>query len=235
MTGTFVQKGATFLFCYLNKPKTMKPQNCFSLQALGITVLLVFVVLFMGCSQPSSTSPSAAPAATQAASVPAAPTMVPSMTVNLSSGVTISVPGDWVRQDVQPTGLPDYGRATTHLANFVSPTVIPGDSTSFNTLSIDVDPHVQQDFDTYFNQATLAVGRTYGTQMQAKSVTLKISGYQAYELDFQTNDVKGYYIFTSANGSIYIFAFKGPAKQAVIQALQAELPDIYKSIQIASA
>ena len=96
----------------------------------------------------------------------------------------------------------------------------------------DVDQNVQGDFDTYFNQATLAVGKTYNPQMEAHSYSQKIAGYNSYELDFQTKDVKGSYIFTNANGSIYIFAFKGPTKPIAIRALSEEIVDMYKSIQL---
>jgi hypothetical protein len=154
------------------------------------------------------------------------------ITANLPSGVTIAYPGTWERQDVLTTGVRDYGRDTVNIANFFSPNEIPGDTRSYNSLSIDLDRNVAGDFDTYFNQATLAVGKTYGTQMEAHSYTLKISGYDSYELDFQTKDVKGSYIFTKTDGSIYIFAFKGPNKPIAVTALSNEIVGMYKSIQL---
>jgi hypothetical protein len=151
---------------------------------------------------------------------------------SLPYGVTIFYPDDWQRQDVLTMSVRDYGKNTVNIANFYSPNAIPGDTLSYNSLSIDIDQNVQEDFDQYFNQATLAVGKTYDPQMQAHSYSLKISGYDSYELDFQTNDVKGTYIFTKVDGSIYIFAFKVPNKPLVITALSDEIVGIYKSIQL---
>ena len=62
--------------------------------------------------------------------------------------------------------------------------------------------------------------------------SLKIGGYDSYELDFQTKDVKGTYIFTNAKGTMYIFAWKGPTKPIAVHALQGEITDMYKSIKL---
>jgi hypothetical protein len=153
-------------------------------------------------------------------------------TANLPYGVTISYPNDWERQDVLTSGVRDYGQNTINIANFYSPNEIPGDTLSYNSLSIDLDQNVVEDFDQYFNQATLAVGKTYNPQMEAHSYALKIAGYDSYELDFQTDDVKGTYIFTNVDGSIYIFAFKGPTKEIAVRTLAGEIADMYKSIQL---
>jgi hypothetical protein len=197
-------------------------------------LLLSLAVLSAGCTSPAAPA-APATAAPTSVPVPAAPvqtTTVPMITTNLPSGVTISYPADWERQDVLTSGVRDYGKDTVNIANFFSPNVIPGDTRSYDSLSIDLDRNVAVDFDTYFNQATLAVGKTYGTQMEAHSYTIKIGGYDSYELDFLTKDVKGTYIFTKVDGSIYIFAFKGPNKPLVITALSDEIVGIYKSIQL---
>jgi hypothetical protein len=173
----------------------MKKAYGFSLCFAGLVVILALAVFFTGCTQPSSPAPAVTPAPTSGQVSPAG---VPSpVAASLPYGVTIAVPGDWKQQAALTTGVRDYGKDTTNIANFFSPNEIPGDSASYNSLGIDVDQNVQQDFDTYFNQATIAVGKTYGTQMQAHSITLKIGGYDSYELDFQTADVKGTYIFTN--------------------------------------
>jgi len=199
----------------------------------GIVLLLAFTVFCSGCTSPATPSPApAAPPATSAPAVTVTPAVEQMLTASLSSGVTISYPSDWERQDVLTTGVRDYGRDTINLANFFSPLEIPGDPRSYNALSIDVDKNPTGDFDAYFNQATLAVGKTYGTQMEAHSYSLKISGYDSYELDFQTNDVKGTYIFTKVDGTIYIFAFKGPNKPAAVKAFAGEIVDMYKSILV---
>ena len=200
----------------------------------GIILVLALSVILAGCTQPSSPAPAATPAPTSAPAL-SQPAAATSVTASLPYGVTISVPGDWKRVDTLAMGMMDYGKNTINIAKFSSPEEIAGDPSSTNTLSIDVDQNVPDKFDAYFNNATIAVGKSYGTQMQAHSVTLKIGGYDAYELDFQTADVKGSYYFTSVNGSIYIFAFKGPNKAPAVQALQGEITDIYKSITITPA
>ena len=200
----------------------------------GVILLLALVVLFTGCTQSSSqsTAVTAAPTPGQASISPVETPAAPMINASLPSGVSISYPSDWRRLDSVTSGVRDYGQNTVNIANFQSPDEIPGDTQSYNSLSIDVDQNVAGDFDTYFNQATLAVGKTYGTQMDAHSYSLKIGGYDSYELDFQTKDVKGTYIFTKADGSIYIFAFRGPTKPIAVNALSGEIVAMYKSIQL---
>jgi hypothetical protein len=214
----------------------MKPKHNLSLCYAGIICILALSVFFAGCT--SSQAPAGAPAGTpapttsQASLAPLQTTIAPMIIANLPYGVIMSYPNSWERKDVLTSGVRDYGQNTVNIATFFSPNEIPGDSLSYNSLSVDVDQNVQQDFDTYFNQATIALGKTYGTQMQAHSTTLKIGGYDSYELDFQSSDVKGSYIFTNAGGSIYIFAFKGTTKPIAVHALQSEIVDMYKSIQL---
>jgi hypothetical protein len=211
----------------------MKPSRKLSLCCAGVILILALSVIFTGCTQPAS-----GPVATVAPpSVPASPTsyVPPASTMVLPHGVTIAIPNDWVKQSTLATGVRDYGRDTTNVATFTSPSEIAGDSSSSNSLTIDMEKNVQSDFDTYFNQATIALGKTYGTQMESHSVTLKLGGYDAYELDFQTKDVKGSYYFVNTKGSIYIFAFIGPMKPIAVRALQGEIEDMTKSIQIQPA
>jgi hypothetical protein len=201
----------------------------------GVILLLALVVFFSGCTQQPSqnTAVTAVPTDNSALRAPVqSATGVPSITASLPYGVTLTYPNDWERQDVLTSGVRDYGKNTKNIANFYSPNEIPGDTLSYNSLSIDLDQNVQEDFDQYFNQATLAIGKTYNTQMKAHSYSLKISGYDSYELDFETNDVKGTYLFTNADGSIYIFAFKGTTKPVAVEALSGEIVDIYKSIRL---
>jgi hypothetical protein len=208
----------------------MKSVQSFSLFGAGVILILVLAVALTGCTQPSTpVTVTPTPAAGQVSETP-----VPFVTASLPYGVTISVPKDWERRDVLTSGVRDYGHNTVNIANFFSPNEVPGDSQSYNSLSIDVDQNVQEDFDQYFNNATLAIGKTYSTpiNIQAHSYTLKISGYDSYELDFQSSDVKGTYIFTNTKGAIYIFAFKGPNKPLAVRALSAEITDTYKSIQL---
>jgi len=156
------------------------------------------------------------------------------VSASLPYGVTISLPGGWTRQDVLTAGVRDYGATTVNIANFYSPNAILGDQTSYIALSVDVDQNPGTDFEKYFNNATLAVAKTYGdpTTVEAHSYTIMVSGYKSYELDFQSAEVKGSYIFTSTENGMYIFAFRVPNKPPVVKAFQDQIVDIYSSIRI---
>lgn len=200
-----------------------------------VVVLFVSAVLFTGCTSPTDQkipATTGSPGVTAGQGAPAAvSTMV---SASLPYGVTISVPADWKRQDIITSGTRDYGTTTVNIANFYSPNAITGDPASYTTLSVDVDQNPGTDFEKYFNNATLAIGKTYGvpTQIEAHSYTIPISGYKSYELDFQTEMVKGTYIFTSTENGMYIFAFKVPNKPGAVRAFQAAIVDIYTSITI---
>ena len=144
------------------------------------------------------------------------------VSASLPYGVTISVPADWKRENVLSSGARDYGTTTVNIANFYSPNAIPGDQSSYIALRVDIDQSPGADFEKYFNNATLAVQKTYDalTDVQVHSYTLMISGYKSYELDFQTKEVKGTYIFTSTENGMYIFSFKVPNKQPAVQVFQ---------------
>jgi hypothetical protein len=132
------------------------------------------------------------------------------------------------------SGTRDYGTTTLSIANFYSQIAIPGDQASYTSLSVDVDQNPGTDVEKYFNNATLAITKAYGdpTRVSAHSYTVMISGYKSYELDFQSDEVKGTYFFTSTENGLYIFAFKAPNKPAAVEAFQAQITDIYKSIRI---
>jgi hypothetical protein len=213
--------------------KTLFGYPCIS---IAVIILVAVSVLFSGCTQPTSHQmnplPTGSPAGTQGQGAPApVSTMV---SASLPYGVTIAVPADWTRQDLYTSGVRDYGTTTVNIANFYSPTTIVSDPASYVALSIDVDPNPGADFEKYFNSATIAVGKTYGvpTLIEAHSYTIPISGYKSYELDFQTAEVKGTYIFTSTENGMYIFAFKVPNKPRAVRAFQAAIVDIYQSIRI---
>jgi hypothetical protein len=187
---------------------------------IAVVVLVAVSVLFTGCT---SNSGQGAPAPVST-----------NVSASLPYGVNISVPADWTRQDVLTSGVRDYGTTTVNIANFYSPDTIPGDKASYNTLSIDIDQNPGADFEKYFNNATLALEKTYGTPLgvSAHSYTITISGYKSYELDFRSSEVKGTYIFTSTKNGMYIFAFKGPNKPLAVQASEGEIVAIYKSIRL---
>jgi predicted nucleic acid-binding Zn-ribbon protein len=153
---------------------------------------------------------------------------------SLPYGVTISVPADWTRQDVLTGGVRDYGTTTVNIANFYSPDAIPGDKTSYTSLSVDIDQAPGTDFEKYFNNATLAVTKTYGdpTTVEAHSYTITISGYKSYELDFQSIETKGTYIFTLTKNGMYVFAFKSQNKLPIVKASEGDIVPLYKSIRL---
>jgi hypothetical protein len=200
--------------------------------AIAVVVLVIVSVLFTGCT----TNPGEGAAVPVTTPVPVSTPVPASMdrSASLPYGVTISVPADWTRQDVLTSGVRDYGTTTLNIANFYSPAAIPGDQASYVSLNVDVDQDPGADFERYFNNATLAVGKTYGVPslIEAHSYTITISGYKSYELDFQTAEVKGTYIFTSTENGMYIFAFKAPNKPPAVQKFQEAIVDIYKSIRI---
>src|SRR5674476_1283902 len=176
---------------------------------IAVVVLVAVSVLFTGCTSNSGQGMPApvstpAPSSTSAAVGTPAPvgTSAPvgtHMSSSLPYGVTISVPADWTRQDVLASAVRDYGTTTVNIANFYSPNAISGDPAADSALSVDVDQDPGVDFEKFFNNATLAVGKTYGvpTMIEAHSYTMTISGYKSYELDFQTPDVKGCLLYTS--------------------------------------
>ncbi len=202
---------------------------------IAVVVLVTVAVLFTGCTQPAGQQTPQATGPPGGNSGQGAPAPVrTNVSASLPYGVNISVPADWTRQDVLTSGVRDYGTTTVNIANFYSPGAIPGDQASYIALSVDVDQNPGADFEKYFNNATLAVGKTYGVPLltDAHSYTITISGYKSYELDFQTAEVKGTYIFTSTENGMYIFAFKVPNKPLAVQAFQGAIVDIYKSIRI---
>ena len=203
--------------------------------SIAIVVLVAVSVLFTGCTQPAGQQTPLAtgsPAVTTGQGTPAP--VSTNVSASLPYGVTIAIPTTWTKQDVLTSGVRDYGTTTVNIANFYSPNAIVGDQASYISLSVDVDQNPGADFEKYYNNATLAVAKTYGdpTTVEAHSYTITISGYKSYELDFQSAEVKGTYIFTSTENGMYIFAFKVPNKPLAVQAFQGTIVDIYKSIRI---
>jgi hypothetical protein len=178
-----------------------------------------------------------APAASAAVSSSAGLT-----TARLADGVTLAYPSDWQKDEVSELSTRDYGRATTNIANFYSPDITSErakqaypnvDTSKYTTLSVDVDSQHVTDFEQYFNLVAVALQNHYGSiEITKHNYQLKISktdtfeGYKSYQMDFDTKDMRGSYIFTNVDGTIYIFAFKNPSPYS------SEVQDIYKSIQI---
>ena len=200
---------------------------------IAIVVLVAVSALFAGCASQPATPATSQPVSTAAPAVTSA--AGPSV-VALPFEVTVTVPSAWTRADVLTSDTRDYGTRAVRIATFTSPITVPGDATSFNTLNVELDQSPGADFEAYFNQATLALGKYYGTNLDShsivKSSTIQVSGYKSYQLDFQTTEVKGSYIFTSTDKGIYIFAFKGPNNRVPVDVLEGQITDIIKSITI---
>jgi len=221
-----------------------------------IVLVLLCAALFAGCTStttPATTStPQITATPTQVLTSPTnaqttvAPaitnTKVATTTAKLSNGVTLSYPQDWEKKELYESGLRDYGQNTINIANFFSPDITSAraqaaqpnlDKSSYTTLSIDVDPNQVSDFEHYFNLVTLALQQKYGHiditkhnyQLQI-SATDTFSGYKSYQMDFDTTGMRGSYIFTDVNGTIYIFSFKNPSPYS------NEIQEIVDSIRI---
>jgi hypothetical protein len=225
----------------VDKRTSMKTFSWYPCTGMAVIVLVAITVLFAGCTSPTDSKIPAAtksPGVTAGQGAPApASTSVPANTdvsASLPYGVTISVPAEWKRQEVLMGGVRDYGTTTENIANFYSPNAIPNDQSSYVVLSVDVDQSPGTDFEKYFNNATVAVQKTYDvlTEVEVHSYTLMISGYKSYELDFQTDQVKGTYIFISTENGMYIFSFKVQNKPQAVRVFQNDIVDIYKSIRL---
>ena len=213
----------------------MKPShNIPFTAALLPAVLLCTLMIAAGCTSPAATANTPQPA-TAATPVPASPG---TYSATLAHGVTLALPAGWTEEDLNAVSFKDYNRSTLTLARFTSPVTSPGDAASANVLTVDFDAAPGAGFEDYFNAATLAVEKQYDTAEAhgiAKSSTLTVAGTKAYELDFQTNEVKGSYIFVSTDKGMYVFAFKGENKPVPVHTLEGEITDIVTSIRIAAA
>jgi hypothetical protein len=211
----------------------MKPADTLPVR-IAIIALAIAAVILAGCaSQPAtsvSTQPAAQPAVTAGAAGPGV--------ASLPYGVTVTVPADWTRQDILTLDDRDYGKRTIRIATFTSPLTLPGDAKSAGIFTVDLDENPGGDFEVYFNQATLAVEDYYKTQLDShsivKSSTLTVAGRKSYQVDFQTEEVKGYYIFTSTDKGMYIFSFRTENQQAAVRSLQNQITSVIRSIAIAA-
>lgn len=222
-------------------------------QYLCLVLVLFCVLLSAGCTAPSAKAPApterpllqVTPEMSQnqnQARQPAFGSQTGMTTVVLGRGITLSCPVDWRKEEKGVTVLRDYGKNVLNIANFYSPDITSEraaaaapnpDTFRYTTLSVDVDPVRAPDFERYFNLATLAVQNKYeSVEITKRNVQLKISvtgtfpGYKSYELDFDTPDRRGRYLFTNVDGTIYIFSFRNPSPYS------KEIEAIYKSIII---
>lgn len=194
---------------------------------------------------PAITSAPAAIPVTSAAPVTTATALLPqtaparaadTITENLPYGITLSHPPDWVLEE---TGVPvtrDYGREVISIANLFSPEIPPWrrmagnnpDPSDHTILTVDVDENGGTDLEGYFNRATVALQRGYGSiDITRHNFQLSIAGSRAYRLDFDAKDLRGTYIFTRAGGRVYIFSFSNPTP------FSSEIEEMVRSIALA--
>jgi len=211
----------------------MKPSDSIPVPAAVLfAVFLSAMLLAAGCTSQPATGASAPQPAAATTPVPASPG---TYSATLAHGVNLDLPAGWTEEDLNAASLKDYNRSTLTLARFTSPATSPGDAASANVLTVDFDAAPGAGFEDYFNQATLAVEKQYDTAEAhgiVKSSTLTVAGSKAYELDFQTNDVKGSYIFVAADNGMYIFAFKGENRPVPVHTLEGEITDIVGSVTL---
>ena len=226
------------------------------LESSCVVLILLCAIIFAGCTSTTTPAPSSAPQITptptqiETYQTNAQTTVAHAITstqvvltsAKISQGITITYPQDWKKEELSASGLRDYGRDTVNIANFFSPYITPDrseaaqpnvDKSKYTTLSIDVDPTPVSDFEQYFNLVAVALQKKYGTITITKhNYQLKISpsdtfpGYKSYQMDFDTADMRGSYIFTNVDGTVYIFAFKNPSPYST------EVHEIYDSIKI---
>lgn len=229
----------------------------FSLVLSGsLAIALVLLLLTAGCTSgagPSATAPptdsttavpvtTAPPATTSSTPAPVpTSTKIPTTTVSLSNNVTITYPSDWEKEEPLTTALREYGRTTTNIANFFSPTITPARNTNlanhdrspYTTFSIDVDTQTHTDEDRYFNLATVAIQKSLGTieitRHEQLPMAKGISGYKTYALEFDTKDFKRHYRFVNVDGRFVIITVKNPLPYST------EIDDMFKSIKITMA
>jgi hypothetical protein len=223
---------------------------------LGTIALLLSAVLVSGCISPQSTpqetplppvttdpvpvrtiGTTATPVTTETLLLQqtTAANRTETITTHLPYGITISYPQDWMLEETGVSVTRDYGRDVINVANLYSPAIPPGrkmgvlnpDRSDNTILTIDVDESGATDFESYFNHATVALQDEYGKiDITRHNLQLRISGYKAYRMDFDAPDLRGTYLFTQADGTVYIFAFSNPTPYS------SEVETIYRSIII---
>ncbi len=225
----------------------MKVFNNKLIMNLSVILILLCVSIFAGCAstnqgQGSSSQITPTTAQTQIIqTVVQTSTVVqpsgtktqvntPTITSSLPYGLTISYPQDWTKQELQETGVRDYGQNTINIANIFSPRDNPNDLSSYATFSIDVDPNPStEDLEQYFNLATVALQNYWGKpfEITKHDYQLKISNYKSYRLDYTTpKSGDRTIIFTDAKGIYYIFSIKNQWDD------DGWFENIYKSIKI---
>jgi len=194
-------------------------------------LILVCAIISVGCTSNAtpvkSDSPSAstsavpvstplAPAAPITTNTPVSTINIPLTTASLSNGMIISYPANWEKQELSETSLREYGRVTTNIANFFSPS-----ETGYTTLSIDVDPQAvvgEDESDRYFNLATVEIQKSLGTiditrhQQQGPGYKgpSECQDCKVYNLEFNSKVGARWYQFINADGTFIVITMKNP-------------------------
>jgi len=207
----------------------MKTSNSFFLTG-GITLILISIVLIAGCtstSAPTQSQGTVTPTPTSEVVVQTpemtvvqtpvvtTSTPVPTKSVSLANGMTLSYPANWEMETPGDTVMRDYGRITTNLANFFSPS---DHNNQYTAISVDLEPELISDNDMYFNLATVGVQKTYGSidishHSQLSSAVDMVSACDKckhYNLEFETKNQDRWYHFIDADGTFYIFTINNP-------------------------
>lgn len=222
----------------------------------GTVVLLLSAIIVAGCSSSPSAPPgtpfplvtsdpdpvrtittAALPVTTapplQHQTTAAPPAAI--ITTSLPYGITISRPHDWMMEETGVVVTRDYGREVLNIANFFSPAIRPGrdmpgpnpDRSRNTILTIDADNAGETDLESYYNHAVLALQDEYGSiDITGHNAQIRISGYRSYQLDFDTDTIRGKYLFTKVGGTMYIFGFTNPSPYS------SEVEAMYRSIII---
>lgn len=219
--------------------------------AVGGTCLLVILcILTAGCTSTTATSATPAPTATQTAPTPEV--IIPTTTVATAAttaaaeyatytstdyGVTLEYPKAWQAQESGELGVRDYGKSAINIVNIFSP-----DTDTYATFSVDVDPNQTTDLEKYYNNAVIALQKTYpGLQLTKHSAQLKVSDNFAYRADYQYSHMDsikkdyGFQVYTIVDKTPYIFTYQvndlTPTDKTYANYLD-EAQDIVKSVTI---
>lgn len=207
----------------------MKTTKSFFL-SVCIALVLAGIVLAAGCvsnTAPAKSENTATPTQTSAVvvqtpemtavqtSVVTTSTSVPTRSATLGNGMTLSYPANWEMETPGDTAMRDYGRITTNLANFFSPSDA---NKQYTAISVDLEPELISDNDMYFNLATVGVQKTYGSidithHSQLSNAVDMVSACDKckhYNLEFETKNLDKWYHFVDAEGTFYIFSINNP-------------------------
>jgi len=232
----------------------MKFTGIITFSSICMVLTLLFIGIIAGCTSTATTSKDNLSTVQSVTETPISPlqsaadvpvttivpskTTIPQLTTTLSNGWIISYPANWEKQEVSETSLREYGRTTTNIVNFFSPSFTNVDlQNTYTTFSIDVDPEYvsQDDCDRYFNLATVAIQKQLGT-IEITRHQQTGPGYKGpsecadciaiYNLEFNSKEGSRWYQFLNIDGKFYIITMKNPIDS------HSELIEMLSSIKV---